>query len=412
MADAPPEFSFPQKHREFAEATMSLQRTLRDTFAEILPHEYSARSIARRLSIGKTLGWQLLRIATSPDAATILSAFPGERPMTQVLESLGTQGVSAEAIAGLDRAARTLRGLFERYGASSREVLTIAAGGLDDQARRRHHAKMLRMHFESSVAIRGELANAQIGAWMVAPSRQDPSLVDLVGLNMLDGFRTIRPLGPRVVHRGVSVDRDAVTADWSKVDRGDAAGIPALVPVASTPDLGDTAVQVRSSPQGYFVLADPDEHPDRTLTLTFGSHIEAVGSIHRTAQDRTGELTCQLAVPSRHLYFDILFHADIPPVEPAAALYFAANQGVEYGEYAELRRFTGEIEGRFVRSRKLPAAVKVDPAKHAAMLEHGAAMIDRPLEAFRCFRMHIAYPPSYTRAVVRWLLPDPPKAPA
>ncbi len=42
------------------------------------------------------------------------------------------------------------------------------------------------------------------------------------------------------------------------------------------------------------------------------------------------------------------------------------------------------------------------------MLEHGAAMIDRPLEAFRCFRMPVAHPPTLTRAVVKWLLPDAP----
>ena len=47
----------------------------------------------------------------------------------------------------------------------------------------------------------------------------------------------------------------------------------------------------------------------------------------------------------------------------------------------------------------------MDPRKHAALLEHAAGLIDRPLEAFRCFRMQIAYPPIATRAVVRWLLP-------
>lgn len=44
------------------------------------------------------------------------------------------------------------------------------------------------------------------------------------------------------------------------------------------------------------------------------------------------------------------------------------------------------------------------------MLEHGAALIDRPLDAFRCFRMQIAYPPTFTRAVVKWLLPEAPES--
>lgn len=82
---------------------------------------------------------------------------------------------------------------------------------------------------------------------------------------------------------------------------------------------------------------------------------------------------------------------------------------VEHGEYAELRRFAGEVEGRFVRSLSLPASAGVDAERHLALLEHGASLVGRPLDAFRCYRMHIAYPPAYTRAVVRWLLPEKPR---
>lgn len=44
------------------------------------------------------------------------------------------------------------------------------------------------------------------------------------------------------------------------------------------------------------------------------------------------------------------------------------------------------------------------------MLEHGAALVDRLLDAFRGFRMRIADLPTFTRAVVRWLLPEAPES--
>jgi len=44
------------------------------------------------------------------------------------------------------------------------------------------------------------------------------------------------------------------------------------------------------------------------------------------------------------------------------------------------------------------------------MLEHGAALVDRLLDACRGFRMRIADPPTFTRAVVRWLLPEAPES--
>jgi len=408
MTDPPhqPEFTFARKHQEISRAAMDLQIALKTALDEILPHEFSARSIGRRLAIDKTLGWKVLRMATSPDSATILTALPGDRAMRGLLDALAAADISPDAVAGIEDAASRLRSTFSKHGTSPQEITAIAAGGLDSQTRRRHHAKMLKMHFDSAVAIHGEMMSAQVDAWLVAPSASDESLVDLSSVSMREGFRTIRPLGPRVVHRGASIDRDAETSDWSKVDRADVTTIPAFLPAAGTPDLGDTAVQVRHSANGCFVLADPDDHPSKSLTLAFGDHLPAVGAIHRTDEHRTAELTTQVTLPTRNLYFDVLFHESIPPVEPVAAMYFSAMQGVEYGAYAELRRFTGEIDGRFVRTTRLPVSAKVDPEKHAAALTHAARTIGRPLAEFRCFRMHVAYPPSFTRAVVRWMLPE------
>ena len=81
------------------------------------------------------------------------------------------------------------------------------------------------------------------------------------------------------------------------------------------------------------------------------------------------------------------------------------TQDFEYGEVAVLQRSHGTIETDFTRTTTLPATAKVDPELHARRPAHGAAMVGRPLDAFRCFRMHIAYPPSQSRAVVRWNLP-------
>jgi len=406
MTDAPLKKSFARKYREVSDAASNLQSAMQQAFATILPRETSSRGIARRLSIDKMLGWQAQRIATAPDAATILSALPGDRGMALLIDALGHEVPSAAVVEEVRRADAALRGIFARDGASSREVLAIAAGGLDSKAQRRTLDRMLKVHFDSAVAIRGEVANAEVVTWIATPSRDDPSLVTLTNLYFVAGLRTIRPLGPRVIYRGISAASQVETSDWSLVDANAPVPLPLLVPEASTPDLDACEVEFKSTPRGGFVVADPDEHPSGTLTLGFADSIEGVGPIHRTEHDRTGELASQLAVPVKHFYLDVLFDMSLPPVEPNAALYFSAAQGIEHGEFAELRRFTGEVEGKFVRSPALPKSSGVDPEKHLALLEHGAQLVDRSLEDFRCFRMHIAYPPTYTRAVVRWLLPE------
>lgn len=402
--------SFANKHREICAAAIELQADLKRALDEIVPGERGARSIARRLSIDKNLGWQMLRIVNSPDPAPILAALPGKLGLRAMIDALTKHGASDAAIRALHASVAGIQDKVERLGASPREIVAIASGGLETEHQRRTLQRMLKLHFESTVAIRGETAAAEASAWIVTPSKQDPALATLAGLYMVTGLRTIRPLGPRIIYRGATVASGVATSDFAAVEVGRGQSIPFLVPQASSPDLDRESLALKSTPRGQFILADPDTQPDGLLTLGFADRFEAVGSIHRTETDRTAEVSCQLALPVKHVFLDLLYDKSMPAVEPSASLYFSAAQGIEHGEYAELRRFTGEVEGRFVRSVKLPASSGMDVERHLALLEHGASLVGRPLDAFRCYRMHLIYPPTYTRAVVRWLLPEKAKA--
>jgi len=396
---------FDEKHRDIARAATALQHCLNVALTEVVVGEPGARSLARRLGIDKMRGSQAMRIASGTDAADILSAMPGERGAKTLIESLKVAGAHASTIGALERAVADLQGIIASLNASPLHLSAMAASGRDSEAQERQLAKAQRLHFESGAALRGEMADAIVVTWFVTRSKHDPSLITLASLDMTAGFRTLRWLGPRLVHRGVSVDSTREAGDWSAIDLIQRNPIPSLVAAASTADLGPGVVEGKATPTGTLVLADPDAHPSRVLTLTFADLLEAVGPFHATPGHRTGELSSQIPFPVRHLYFDVMLDRTLPGVEPLGALFYSATQGVEYGEFADLQRFHGKVDADFVRSTALPAASKVDRERHASMLAHGAAMVGRPLEAFRCFRMHIAYPPSQSRAVVRWNLP-------
>ena len=411
MTDSAPSTTFDEKYREISQAALSLQSTLQSALAAILPRETSSRGIARRLSLAKMLGWQAQRVLTAPDVPTILSALPGEQGMASLIEAIEREAPSAGSIEAIRKADSALRKLFDRMDASSREILAIAAGGLDSKAQQRTLERMLKTHFETAVAIRGDVAASQVATWLVTPSKADPGLATLVALSHLIGLRSIRPRGPHIVFRGTSAAAGVATGDYSSIDPATPAKLADqtgnwVVPAASSPNLDQCGLVFKSTPQGRFTIADPDQHPDRVLTLGFASVREAIGPLYRGPTDRTGEVATQIATPSRHFCLNVMFDKSIPAVDPAAALYFAPAFGIEHGEHADLRRFTGEIDARFVRSLALPKSLGVDSDRHLALLEHGARLVDRSLEDFQCYRMHIAYPPTFTRAVVRWLLPE------
>lgn len=404
MQDPDRPTSFAAKHEGISTASLRLQAAFRRGILAVLPHEPSGRSLARGLGLDKTLGWRIQRVASAPDAATVLSALPGERGIKLFIAALAAHGADSGIVAEVRREAAALAAATERAGVSHREMRAIAAGGLDSAAERRVMARHLKEHHELSVAIRGEVDTLRVGTWLMVPSRRDPSMATLVNLHFVAGLRTVRPLGSRPVFRAARSWRGSSEPQTAGRPRGKCPTIPWLVTAASTPNLGPELLQVQESPHGPIVFADPELHPARSLTLGFAETLEEVGPLCRTPSDTTGEVAVSLFTPTRQGMVDVLFHESLPPIEPTASLYFA----VETRQLRELCRFPGEIEGRFVRSMHLPASCGADGELYERLLAHGARLAGHRLDEFRCFRVQLMHPPAYTRLTVRWLLPEAP----
>jgi len=403
--------SFLDKHREISEAAMALQAAMRRAIRAVVSHETGARGLARRLTVDKMLGWQAQRIASATDAATVLSALPGERGMTILLAALGEQGGDRAAVEAVRVAAVGLREVFKRAGATSREIRAIAAGGLDSASQRRHLEQAMKSLYEATVAVRGETLSSEVAAWFVLPSRDDPSLATLLALYMVTGLRTLRPLGPRPVFRGTTTFRGKDAWERLQRDASDRTRPPWLVPEASSSKVDRTTVEMNETPNGWLVVADPDRHPAKSLTLGFADLIEGIGALYEGEKDRDAELSLQILMPVKRLQVDVFLHESLPPIEPRASLYFIGGLGLEHGTHRELRRVAGEFEGKFVRSPDASIPPQVDAARYLKLLDHGATLVGHPLESFRCFRVVMPYPPTFTRAVVKWLLPPAPPAP-
>jgi len=400
---------FLEKHRDISEAAMVLQAAMRQAIWAIVSHETGARSLGRRLSVDKMLGWQAQRIASATDAATVLSALPGARGMAILLKALDKHGGDRAAVEAVRRAEAGLREVFKGSGATSREIRAIAAGGLDSASQRRHLEQAMKSLYEATVAVRGEAVSSEVAAWFVLPSRDDPSLATLLSLYLVTGLRTLRPLGPRPVYSGTSTFRGKDAWERLRNDPSDRTRPPWLVPEASSPKLDRNTVSMTETPNGWLVVADPDRHPSKSLTLGFTDLIEGIGSLYESEDDKDVDLGTHLLMPMKRLQVDVFLHESLPPIEPQPSLYFVGGLRLEHGVHRELRRVSGEFEGKFVRSPEAGIPSQVDAARYLKLIEHGTKLVGHPLSSFRCFRTVMSYPPVYTRAVVKWLLPPAPR---
>ena len=128
MQDPDRPTSFAAKHEGISTASLRLQAAFRRGILAVLPHEPSGRSLARGLGLDKTLGWRIQRVASAPDAATVLSALPGERGIKLFIAALGAHGADSGIVAEVRREAEALAAATERAGVSHREMRAIAAG--------------------------------------------------------------------------------------------------------------------------------------------------------------------------------------------------------------------------------------------------------------------------------------------
>ncbi len=405
-----PSISFAAKHEEISKAASGVQEAFRRLVGSLLPHEPSGRSFARAFGLDKTLGWQIHRVATAPDAATVLAAMPGRRGVAIFLEAVGTREADPALVDGARRAVESLEEVSRRLGVSPREMRAIAAGGLDSEAQRQHLAKALKSQYDSSVVIRGECVSTLAVTYLVVPSRRDPTLVTLVVMAFQAGLRTVRPLGPRVVYRGVTSWRDHAAWESQDMNPEDLGRFPALVPAACSDRIERAGLRTERTGDGWFVLADPDLHPAKSLTLGFCETIEEIGSVHATLSSRAAELSMLVAAPTRHVVLEVLFERSLPHVEPNPAIFFGSINRTERVDYRELRRFGGDFRGGFTSSPRPPIASREDADRYAKLLSHGMSLVGRTVDDFHCYRAHMPYPPTMTEAVVRWILPEPPKA--
>ena len=394
--------SFAAKHEEVSRATLRIQEAFRKGLQAVLPHDLSGRSVARGLGLDKTLGWRAHRVASATDAATVLSGLPGRRATELLIAALAHRGAEEATLAEIRESVAALAAAAERAGVHPREMRAIAAGGLDSAAERKAMARNLKAHHELSVSIRGEFETLRVGAWLMVPSAAKPSMATLANLQFIGGLRTVRPLGARPVFRPAGLWRGSDEPAPAGRSREKNRAIPWLVPAASSPDLRPGVLALQETPNASIVFADPELHESKSLTLGFAEILEGAGPLERTPHEATGEVAVSLFVPTRQVMIDLLVHESLPPIDPTPSLHFA----VETRQLRELCRFPGEIEGRFVRSTHLPASAGADGELYERLLAHGARLVGRRLDEFRCYRVQMMHPPAYTRLTVRWLLPE------
>lgn len=310
---------------EVIEACRSLGATLKSVLEELRTeaHPWSARGLAARLGVDKTLAWSVMRIANLRDHSEALAAFPGERGWQSFVLALRRTGCQEPMVRRLFEGISAMASLMKLHGIDRESLRLVAHGGLPssdggvddaDDDENPHHLRLRRRFFEASKAVWGVSASGGLQTVAVVPGRDDPARMRL-GLQ-----RLIFDLNRQRIGSPWPVYASHHPCDGSLPD---AAGVTASCLVRGDP-ISESEFQrsrrCRSSGTNDEVLCfeflgrDPSRSGPLSISFieTLGeTEVEGGGARGVRCSPESLSVAIDCTVPKRLVVFDVLVHRSI-----------------------------------------------------------------------------------------------------
>lgn len=390
--------------REMTDAAMQVRRTLRSAIRAVLPAEadFTSRQIAEALGLDKTSGWRCVRIATIADVAGILGSLPRAKGWQKILDAIERAGCPATEFAALRAAVDDLLDRIERRGISAATLEVIAAGELDDTARKAVLRRIRQQHFESTLLTVGVSARARLGAMLVAPNESGEA-ANLAAVTLVEELERHRAGPPWNVHVGLS------TWDDDRIELASVEASPFLPARSHPATLGEEIIGEIVDGRWRFDFVDRLPDREGPVRAAFCESMHAVGLLRTSDPDETVTFAMPHGLPVQVAVFDLLLHRAIEPsAVPYAAMYATMDRvasGAGRHDWPETTRLPLESATVELAEAALAEPLADLSAVWMSVLGKGAASIGHDLADFRVHRTMIAHPPVPATIVVRWGLP-------
>jgi hypothetical protein len=322
-----PALGRPRFHSEALSVLGHLQGALSEVISLIpqpVPVEKAA-DLERALKLGKTLAWQVFRMARAPNPLVEGAKLPGPFAMQRFFQAALKAGVPQSKI---DVAASAFSefGRLIKTHAGDRVTFESLMSGLSSRGGDQVELTQRRTAFRANSHIWGVQAETQLSFAAIHPSARNPSLGDMLVLRGLIGLRRLRADVPVVIARSQISDNKGTLLQFEREP---------IDPTAPTVN-GQTVLRDFCSSQmprlqslaangGCITIELQDDAVGNQSKLTC-----ITGDVLRAAQRRYGEpdnssdtIRAIVQIPCEVLIHDLLIHEDMydRPIQPEVGVY-------------------------------------------------------------------------------------------
>jgi hypothetical protein len=397
---------------------VAVSAALREIGALIMPVESGPRSWGRRLGIDKDLSWRAYRIAQATDAVGVLSVLPGVKGLKLLANALERTDCPPSLLVKFRTEAASLQGQLGQAGLDRQTLCAIAAGGLDSEAERIARGRTRAAARRAAALIWGVEAEAGLPTFLVAPSRTS-GFVDLAFVNLVEGFRRLRPGQPWCVCNPIFAFETAP---------GDFEGNRHDESMPASPESGRYLVEHDPLEPMVSALTDPiacreiHRHPSgatralyyhgdgvpptHRMRLAWGEQAAAIGPMDSSKPDDLAALHAAMHLPVAATHFGVLFHREVRRgSDPNAAMFATLDSTGRRRAFEEPIRLPTDAEVEPMGFGEVPRSLRRAGPDYAQLLDLAAKALGATARDFgEGFRISVKNPPIPSTLSLRWRL--------
>lgn len=389
---------------------------LRGAFAEVIgaiPGGLSsAAELHRNIKVDKKLGWKAFKVATAVDPLDAGPHVPGPPNMRTFLKAVGRRGVAE----GLVRAASDAANDFERLVAehagdrAAFDSMISALATAEDPG----HMDLVhrRAAFRSNRHIWGVQAKTLFKHWVLQPSSDDPTKLDIASYGGYVNLRQLRQNAPLIISVALSMDDDGTVRRLSTEpldpDGTTRRGIGLIREFCSRPLPEFRTVEVGGG-GAYGELIASDVGKKGAVTCIEGHVARAAVPRYCDEDNRIGDFNAPVGTPCEVLVLAMLVREDtFGTITPVARAFSDHRKDTSYLTPVRERDRLPLQESVVYLGRGPSVLHTADLPRSAQMAQYVFDRLEWDAQRFDVYRCRIPYPVMPSTMTMTFELPEAP----
>ena len=346
--------------------------------------------LSRLLGVDAMLTSRLLKAVHAGDSLAVAHLMPGPEPLRRIIKSAERRGIDPSLVSRAADAADEFERLIDRE-AGDRAGLDAIISGFLPEAREKYELASKQAAFKGMSQIKGLSIESEISTAFFAPCASDSRRVDRAMLLGKFGVRRLRP--------GVRIEFGSGTPRGSTAITPAGDGIPPSLSTVLLKQYSSSPIprfEVQTCGDLCFHWMVGSQIGIRSAAdLVMAEYAPSVGKRFRTSDGRlwAAAITVQDA-PAKRLTKDVFVHRDLyPDTSPELLVYDTIPRGP--ARFNDLDRENDRlpvIESIASLGWGTSNARLAHVARYVEMLEHVCSLNRWDPNAFRAYRLDVAFP--------------------